>query len=450
MKKYLLLLLLLTITGCSVTPPTPSNAPEILVYRGEYVVQAKGKWCPWTAGTSSCTKVLGKGSWQVNDFGQVKLIKPELATESIPVPYNEEEDYCNSKEMEGYECSPNYVLSINSPDDPLLSNLWGLSGEEGAQVTKAWNVVKESTVKVAVIDSGVNCSHPDINCSKQFDAITGANEQEDTNGHGTHVAGTICATGNNGIGIVGVAWKCDLIAIKFLGANGSGSTFDAIRGIDFAIQEGVQVINASWGGGGFSRPLRAAIERARARGIMFVAAAGNRGLDNDTYPHYPSNYDSDNIISVAATDQAGRKADFSNYGKKSVDLAAPGVGIVSAYVGGRSYNSLSGTSMAAPHVTGTIALIKTRSPGLNVAGVRSQLFNTVRIKQALRGRVGTGGILDAYRGVLGRVCRESDRRKCVEQCSREHRCDFRKQKRCRAKCRRETSCEKRRKRCESN
>ena len=271
--------------------------------------------------------------------------------------------------------SLNYRLYADAvtPNDPLFPLLWGLDnsgqtgGTAGADISApaAWSTTTGSAgVVVADIDTGVAYDHPDLAANMWhnpgeipangidddrngyvddvygIDAISGSGDPYDDQGHGTHTSGTIAAVGNNGIGITGVAWQARIMALKFLPAVGSGTDADEITCIDYVVDQklnhGVNVvaINASFGGGGYNALERTAINAAGAAGIVFCAAAGNGGDDgvgddNDTTPHYPSSYDCANIISVAATDDNDALADFSNYGARSVDLGAPGVGIMS-------------------------------------------------------------------------------------------------------------------------
>ena len=213
--------------------------------------------------------------------------------------------------------------------------------------------------------------------------------------HGTHVAGTIAAVGNNGVGVTGVSWSASLMILKFIGPSG-GFTSDAIAAIEYAADQGAQVINASWGGGSFNQALKSAIE---ACGCVFVAAAGNGGSDgvgddNDSFPHYPSSYDSANLIAVAATDHNDSLASFSNFGNISVDLAAPGVSILST-VPFDGYDSFSGTSMATPHASGVAALVYSQFPGLTPAQVKDRILSGVDPVPGLSGVTVTGGRLNA-------------------------------------------------------
>lgn len=326
---------------------------------------------------------------------------------------------------------PDYLVAPTSPltpDDPSYPQLWGLNntGQTGGvadadiDAPEAWaaTVGSASTV-VAVIDEGVQISHPDLrdNVWTNPGEIAGNAVDDDENGyvddvhgwdfysddasvydgieddHGTHVAGTIAATGGNGEGITGVAWRAQVMPLKFLGPDG-GSVSDAAAALDYAVANGASISNNSWGGAEYSRTLRDAIARAGSAGHLFVAAAGNDGLDLATTPSYPAAYDLPNIISVAATDHADRLASFSNYGSTSVDLGAPGVGILSTLPNG-GYGRYSGTSMAAPQVTGVAALLLSADPTLELAELRSRILTTVDPVPSLVGRVATGGRLNA-------------------------------------------------------
>jgi subtilisin family serine protease len=221
---------------------------------------------------------------------------------------------------------------------------------------EAWDITTgNSNVVVAVLDSGVDYNHPDlinnmwtnpgeiagngldddnngmIDDVRGWDFVDDDNDPMDSDDHGTHVAGTIAAEGNNGNGITGVVWTAQIMPLRFLNAFGSGSVADAIEAIDYAIENGANIVNASYGSYTSSTAERDAIVRARDAGILFVAAAGNDNWNNDSATkHYPSGYDLANIIAVAATDESDARASFSNYGVTSVDVAAPGTSILSA------------------------------------------------------------------------------------------------------------------------
>ncbi|MBX9578885.1 MAG: S8 family serine peptidase [Gemmataceae bacterium] len=219
----------------------------------------------------------------------------------------------------------------------------------------------------------------------------------DGGAHGTHVSGTIGAMGNNALGVAGMAWRVRIMPVRFLGPDG-GSTSAGIQSIDYSSANGAVVSNNSWGGGGFSTGMRDAIVRAETRGQVFVAAAGNNGTDNDTTPFYPANYNVANVVSVAATDRVDALASWSNYGRTTVDLAAPGVSIISTYPG-TGYTTMSGTSMAAPQVSGAFALVRSQSPGLSVADAVAQLLGGVDPVASVATRTITGGRLNAAAGL---------------------------------------------------
>jgi len=225
----------------------------------------------------------------------------------------------------------------------------------------------------------------------------------DDNGHGTHCAGIIGAEGNNNFGIAGINWNVQIMPLKFLGAGGSGTTKDAIEAINYVIdrkQKGVNVriISASWGSTQRSKALSDAIKRAGDEGILFVAAAGNNGDDSDKRPHFPAGYDLPNMVSVAALDRNDRLASFSNYGAKSVHVAAPGKEILSTWLNGEFYVA-SGTSMATPEVSGVAALILATDPNMSVKELRTRLFNSVDKLDSLKGKVSTGGRINAAKAV---------------------------------------------------
>ncbi|MGB3684117.1 MAG: S8 family peptidase [Rubrobacteraceae bacterium] len=316
-----------------------------------------------------------------------------------------------------------YLYALNNTGQ----NINGSAGTADADIDapEAWDSTTGSQrTVVAVIDTGVDVTHPDLadNIWRNPGETPGNNVDDDGNGyvddingwdflnddasvydpdpvsgrgdeHGTHVAGTIAAQGNNSTGVSGVNWNARIMSLKFLGKNG-GSTIDAVEAINYALDKGVKISNNSWGGGGRNQALYDAIKRADSAGHLFVAAAGNDGTDNDTTARYPTNYDLPNVISVAATNNKDRLASFSNFGTKEVDLAAPGVDIVSTYTGDR-YGYMSGTSMAAPHVTGVAALIKSQDPSLDDAQIRSRILGSVDKKDGLRNKTATGGRLNA-------------------------------------------------------
>ena len=326
------------------------------------------------------------------------------------------------------------------PNDPSFPQLWGL--ENGGQVVNgvtgladadvdagaAWDVTTgSSSVTVGVIDTGVDYLHPDLaaniwvnpgedcpGCRTDgidndgngyvddwhgWDFKNDDNDPFDDNGHGTHVAGTIGAGGDNGQGVAGVNWTVKIMPLKFLGADGSGAASDAAEAVLYATSMGAVVTNNSWGGSDYSQALADAIANADAGGSLFVAAAGNSFANTDTTPNYPSGYSAPNIISVAATDQGDARAWFSNYGLRSVDLGAPGTNILSTKPGG-SYQYLDGTSMATPFVTGAAALARAAFPSATAAGLKALLLRTVDANTSLTGKTTTGGRLNVGNALL--------------------------------------------------
>jgi subtilisin family serine protease len=329
---------------------------------------------------------------------------------------------------------PNYIIrAARVPNDIAFAKLWGLhntgqlGGRAGADIraASAWDISTGGEVTVAVTDTGIDYRHPDLDANMWsnpaevangsdddgngfvddvhgIDLAYGDSDPADDSGHGSHVAGIIGAEGNNAIGSVGVNWKVRLMALKFLDRRGDGNTADAAAAIDYAVDEGAKVINASWGGPAFSNTLYAAVSRAADRGVLFVAAAGNEGADSDSSPDYPAAFDLRNVISVAASDPDDRLLDFSNYGQHSVDLAAPGDEIYStvpARINSSGYATYSGTSMAAPYVSGAAALYWASSPASTSDQVRNSLLQSVDVLASLSGKTVTGGRLNVAKAL---------------------------------------------------
>jgi len=322
-------------------------------------------------------------------------------------------------------------------DDEMFSRQWGLfnsgqhGGTAGADISamRAWAVTKGSDqVVVAVLDSGVDYSHPDLTNNiwsrppiimayrdddltpdGPVDDVHGFNVVEDNgdpmddNGHGTHCAGIIGAEGGNGIGIAGVNWNVKIMPLKFMDAEGTGTTKDAIEAINYVIDRkragvNVRVISASWGSTAKSRALEDVIRRAYEEGILFVAAAGNSSSDNDVTPHYPSSYNLGNVVSVAALNRHDELASFSNYGAKSVHIAAPGEEILSTWLK-NGFEEKKGTSMATPFVAGVAALVLAQNPKISVDDLRALLLKSVDPIPSLKGKVSSGGRINAAKAV---------------------------------------------------
>lgn len=317
---------------------------------------------------------------------------------------------------------PDYtVTAAVLPNDPFFGNLWGMhnTGQTGGtadadvDAPAAWDTVTGSPMVVGLIDSGVDYTHPDlagavwqnpgeiagngvdddsngyIDDVRGWDWVNNDNDPMDDESHGTHVAGTIAAAGNNGIGVAGVNWSGKVAALKFLNASNQGSYSNAIKAIQYANTMGFKITNNSWLGSTFSLALSDAITESRNLGNLFVAAAGNAGNNSDVTPLYPAAFTHDNIISVAATDHNDLKASFSNYGAVSVDLGAPGASVYST-MPSNSYGYKSGTSMATPHVTGAAALLWGSNPSLTYTDVKNQILLLGNPLLSLQGVTVTG------------------------------------------------------------
>ena len=329
---------------------------------------------------------------------------------------------------------PNYIVSTQLvPNDLQFSTMWGLNntGQTGGtadadiDAPEAWDITTGSSdLIVALLDTGFDYTHPDLvanlfrneaDCNSNavdddgngyvddcygIDTFFHDSDPFDDNSHGTHTAGTIGATGNNSAGVVGVNWNVKLMACKFLGPGGVGTTADAITCLEYIAMmkdRGFNIIarNNSWGGGGYSQALFDAIEAQRSRGILFIAAAGNDGANNDVIGNYPSNYDLPNIIAVASTTDTDAQSGFSNYGRRLVHLGAPGSNILSTVPGG-GYGTKSGTSMATPHVTGVAALLKAQDPTRDWRAIRNLLLTGGDPIAALSATTVTGRRLNAF------------------------------------------------------
>jgi subtilisin family serine protease len=332
----------------------------------------------------------------------------------------------------GY-AEPNYIQkAIGIPNDTRFDYLWGMhnTGQTGGtadadiDAVEAWDTFTGShDVVVAVIDTGVDYNHVDLVDNRWvnegeipsngvdddgngfvddvygYDFRNSDGDPMDGHSHGTHCSGTIGGVGNNSTGVAGVSHAVRIMAVKFLSDSGSGSTSDAIDSIIYAVDNGAQILSNSWGSGGFSKGLEDAISYANDHNVLFVAAAGNDGSNNDRYPHYPSNYEVPNVLAVAATNHKDGKPSWSNYGLTSVDLGAPGVDTLST-VPGNGYSSKSGTSMAAPHVSGAAALLKGYNPSLSALELKSILMESVDPVDSMDGITVTGGRLNINNALM--------------------------------------------------
>jgi subtilisin family serine protease len=367
------------------------------------------------------------------ESGELVLVKSTMGTEAAI------ERLRGMPEVEYAE--PNWIYQhYATSNDTYFTNgsLWGMSAGGntfGSGAATAWgnNKLGSNTVYIGIIDEGYMYTHVDIaaNAGTNPGETAGDGIDNDGNGlvddvygwdfagnnsslfdgvgddHGTHVAGTIGGVGGNGIGVAGVVWNVKLLGAKFLGSTG-GTSANAIKAVDYFTglkNKGVNIVatNNSWGGGGFSQALKDAIDRANTAGILFIAAAGNSGTNNDATASYPSGYTSANIIAVASITSTGGLSSFSQYGATTVDIGAPGSAIwstVPVAVGkgknatvGSGYASYNGTSMATPHVSGAAALYASLNPGATAAQIKAAILGQSTPTGSLSGKVATGGRL---------------------------------------------------------
>jgi alpha-tubulin suppressor-like RCC1 family protein/subtilisin family serine protease len=347
--------------------------------------------------------------------GSTDLLATELGYERVVLPETVNADQAIKALLDkgvAESAERNYVVNVDATtNDPSLGSLWGLTK---SRTREAWDFATGSAqVIVAITDTGIDPQHADLaaNIWRNSGEIPGNNVDDDGNGfvddvsgwnfvngnnvvsdlhgHGTHVAGTIGAVGNNGVGVAGVNWTVSLLPLKVCGQS-SCLTTDVVNGFLYAARMGARVVNTSLGG--YYPPIeyeRAALSRLGSKGALVVIAAGNSSSNNDVRPAYPASYNLGNIISVAATGEGDTLASFSNYGATSVHLAAPGVSILSTWPGGQ-LRALNGTSMATPHVAGAAALLLAHKPTLTYHGVRASLLESAQRIGALTGKVATG------------------------------------------------------------
>jgi subtilisin family serine protease len=321
---------------------------------------------------------------------------------------------------------PNYIRHAKIfPNDPLFDNQYY---HRTIQSQRAWDITSgSSSMQIAVIDSGIDYNHGDIlnniwkNLNEDWkhgspehngidddgdgyidnyygiNTIDNSGNTMDILGHGTHVAGIIGAVGNNEIGIAGINFNVSLMALKIIDDEGNGTVADEIEAIEYARKNNIRIMNMSFGGYDYSEIEKSTIESSTD--ILFIASAGNEKNNNDRNPLYPASYAASNMISVAASDANDDLASFSNFGIRSVDIAAPGVNILSTFPGDR-YESISGTSMSAPIVTGLAGLILTSNSGLTPVQVKDRILRTSDQVQGLHDKILTGGRINAYQSLI--------------------------------------------------
>jgi thermitase len=350
---------------------------------GEVIVKFKN-------GTTTSTKqaVLSQES------GRVLFHSKEIGFDVVKIPSGKSvtqavREYQNNPNVEYAE--PNYLYHADwTPNDPYFSTQqWG---PQKVQAPAAWDITRgSSSVRIAIVDTGVQYNHPDLSGKVVLghDYVDGDNDPYDGNGHGTHCAGIAAAVTNNSTGIAGMAPNASILAVRVLDSNGSG-TLDAVaNGIIYAADNGAKVISLSLGGSVGSTTLQNAVNYAWNKGAVIVAAAGNSGISAPSYPAYYSN-----AIAVAATTSSDVKASYSNWGSW-VDVAAPGSSIYSTYPT-NTYTSLSGTSMATPHVAGLAGLLAAQ--GRSNSNIRAAIQNTADPISGT-GTYWTYGRINAYRAV---------------------------------------------------
>jgi subtilisin family serine protease len=413
--------------------------PEAI--EGEFVVQAHDSSVAVKGLVSAQLKEFGMGIKKVinKDVGlySVKIVKPAVLAQKLGLGLPSAKSSARAlsefrsgvvRKVEGFSgvrfAEPNYIYRVTDlpesvPNDTDFNKLWamknsgqqdpsGRAGKVGSDIkaTEAWALTTGSNdVVVAVIDTGVNYNHPDLAANiwikpgttnvHGYNAITDKEDPMDDHSHGSHCAGTIGGVGDNGKGVAGVSWKVKIMGVKFLSAGGSGSLEDAIKAIDYATANGAHIMSNSWGGGGFSQALKDSIQRAADKNILFIAAAGNDTSDNDGRPSYPASYEVPNVVSVAASNNLDALSYFSNWGRSSVHLMAPGENIWSTTLNSE-YKSYSGTSMATPHVSGATALLLSREPSLTPAEVKVRLMATTDKIKAYRTKIASMGRLNLY------------------------------------------------------
>lgn len=313
---------------------------------------------------------------------------------------------------------PNFLISKDdlSPNDPQFNQQWALrnSGQNGGQygadinAVGAWQTTTGSAdTVIAVIDSGIDFTHPDLRNNQWtnlnpsasgdlhgWDYVENSGVVKDEQGHGTGMAGIIAAEGNNSIGVTGVMWRASLMSLRVLDNTGTGDVAAAVEAIDYAVTHGAQVINLSWGTAAESIALKDAIQRAAKRNVVVVCSAGNGGRDLTISPYYPASFGLKGLIAVAASDASDQLASWSNWGATTVAVAAPGVDILTTRMGGGYWN-VTGTSAAAPIVTGIVGLLKTVRRSTNAQIISKSISDGVRSSSSLTGKISSGGVVNA-------------------------------------------------------
>lgn len=397
---------LLAVIAAATFTTSVRAAPEAVP--GEFVVQLRAdSFQGLSAGSRGLDSVepLGTGTLLVKSSAGIEAVRKLPAVARV---------------------EPNYIYRrLEAPDWTLenngQTNCGGERGTPGIDVKArdAWKISTGSPdVVVAVIDTGIDINHPRlreqilvneaelrgkpgidddengyVDDTYGFDFTANSGLTGDNNGHGTFCAGQIAASADASDGIAGLAPRTRILPVKFLDADGSGTLANAIRAIDYAVERGARVLSNSWGGADYSALLEDAVKRAESKGVLFVAAAGNDGSNLSRRPVYPAAFPEGNVVSVAAVTNNGYLAPFSNFGAK-VHLAAPGGFLLGLQPGG-GVTCESGTSMAAPLVAATAALVLAKEPGLSAEEVKARLMTTATKLSDLEGKIASGGMINA-------------------------------------------------------
>ena len=386
--------------------PAPDHAGEVIVRYGDHVAAA-GR-----ASTRRAAGVRHRKTLRLESVGPVDVVTVAPGTEAAAARRLQADPRVADAE-------PNAIFRASRiPNDPLFGDLAGMV-RIGAPAAWDQTIGNRDTI-VAVVDSGVEPSHPDlvpnaytnpgesgsgresnnvdddgngfVDDYRGWDFVFGVNDASDNGSHGTHVAGTIAARGDNGVGVVGVSWQSSILPVAVLDGGGGGTAADIAAGLDYAAARGARAVNGSFGGETASPLIRDVL--AAHPQTLFVFASGNSGADVDAAPIYPCAFDLPNILCVGASTNDDQLAEFSNYGRTSVDLTAPGVDVLST-IPLNFYERAEGTSMAAPHVTGAAMLVAARYPSAPMNVVRDAITKGVAKVSGLSGAVASGGRLDA-------------------------------------------------------
>jgi len=399
-----------------------NNVPKYV--QGEVLV--KFKTPPAGVQTLSASTMLNQTTLGVVSMKDYNLLNTTLVTSKTKSTEELVNELKQNTQIE--MVVPNYIRTLNATNDPHYNLLWGIENtgqsvnsvvgtpDADMDVTEAWTIERgNASVIVAVLDTGVDYTHPDLagnmwnglpNHGYDFASDSNGSNDDDpmpSHWHGTHVSGTIGAVGDNSEGISGVAQNVSIMALKVFRPDNYAYDSDILEAMEFVLQkidegENIVAINASYGGSGYNPIVLDTINRLGDKGVVFCAAAANSTTNIDIRPSYPAAYDAKSIVSIAATDQHDRLASFSNYGKVSVDVAAPGVNVYST-LPENTYGFAAGTSMATPHVAGAVALFAAHYPNSSVAQRKRALLAYADVKEGLIGKVASSGRVNIFKAL---------------------------------------------------